>query len=376
MSTIAEEPVAKQAAPEGEPFLRVQGLVKLFGRVRAVDGVSFDAQPGEFLTLLGPSGCGKSTTLRMIAGLERPEAGEVRLGGKLVTSAHQQVYTPPEKRGMGMVFQSYAIWPHMTVFENVAFPLRLKRTPNAEVRTRVLEVLDMIGLAGFEERPAPLLSGGQQQRVALGRAVVSNPSVLLLDEPFSNLDARLREDMRLEMGQLQRRLGLTTIFVTHDQTEAMMLSDRIFVMNAGRVEQSGPPREVYEQPSSQFVMDFLGRVNHLRAQVIQQADGSRAARLLDADEVVVPIPPTEGLSDGQAVVLAFRSADVELSMGSGDGLGWRAVVDTVAYMGGREEYVLKCGQAEIRAERATQNLTPHTPVRVSVAPAHVRVWAA
>ena len=178
------------------------------------------------------------------------------------------------------------------------------------------------------------------------------------------------------MGHLQRRLGMTTIFVTHDQTEAMMLSDRIVVMNAGRVEQAGPPRDVYEQPASQFVMDFLGRVNHLRAQVIQQADGSRSARLLDADDVVVPIPPTEGLSDGQAVVLAFRSADVELSMGSGGGLGWPAVVDTVAYMGGREEYVLKCGQAEIRAERATQNLTPNTPVRVSVAPAHVRVWPA
>ena len=375
MATVMADETVAAGPAEAQPHIQVQGLTKTFNRVHAVDDVSFEVRTGEFLTLLGPSGCGKSTTLRLIAGLERPDAGEVRVDGRTVTSASQHLFVPPEKRGMGMVFQSYAIWPHMTVFENIAFPLRIKRVPGAEVRSRVQRVVELIGLTGMEERPAPLLSGGQQQRVALGRALVSNPSVLLLDEPFSNLDARLREDMRLEMGQLQRTLGVTTIFVTHDQTEAMMLSDRIFVMNAGRVEQAGAPREVYEHPASRFVMDFLGRVNHLRGEVVRLPDGSPGAKLVDAENAVIPIPPADGLTDGQAVILAFRSADVELSTVP-TAAGWPAVVDTVAYMGGREEYVLRSGGAEIKAERATQNLAPKTPVRVSVAPAHIRVWSA
>jgi iron(III) transport system ATP-binding protein len=313
--------------------------------------------------------------LRLIAGLERPDDGEVQVDGKLVTSARKRVFVPPEKRGMGMVFQSYAIWPHMTVFENIAFPLRLKRVPNGQVRSRVAEVLDLIGLAGLEQRPAPLLSGGQQQRVALGRAVVSNPSVLLLDEPFSNLDARLREDMRFEMGQLQRRLGVTAIFVTHDQTEAMMLSDRILVMNAGRIEQVGAPREVYERPASRFVMDFLGRVNHLPCRVVRLPDGMLGGQLLDAADAVVPLPPSDGWGEGDHVIVAFRSADVEVS-GAPGARGWPAKVETVAYMGGREEYLLRSGGAEIRAEQSTQNLQPGTAVRVNVPTTHIRVWPA
>jgi iron(III) transport system ATP-binding protein len=273
---------------------------------------------------------------------------------------------------MGMVFQSYAIWPHMTVFENIAFPMRVRRAPAAEIKARVAQVLDIIGLSGLANRPAPDLSGGQQQRVALGRALVANPMLLLLDEPFSNLDARLREGMRVEMGQLQRRLGLTTIFVTHDQTEAMMLSDRIFVMNAGVVEQSGTPREVYEQPASRFVMDFLGRINYLAAQVIRLNSSDLGARLGDGTEVGVAIP--DGLTEGHPVTLAFRSADVDLGLHV-DGTGWRGVVQTVAYLGGREEYVLKMPDgAEIKAERATQNLTPGTQVQVHVPPGKIRAW--
>jgi ABC-type Fe3+/spermidine/putrescine transport system ATPase subunit len=202
---------------------------------------------------------------------------------------------------------------------------------------------------------------------------VSDPTLLLLDEPFSNLDARLREGMRVEMGELQRRLGLTTIFVTHDQTEAMMLSDRIFVMNGGRVEQAGTPREVYEHPASRFVMDFLGRINYLRAHVARLTNGRPGVRLADGAEVALVVP--DGVAEGSAVTLAFRSADVELSM-SVDGTGWAGVVQTVAYMGGREEYVLKmAGSDEIKAERATENLTLGTPVRVSVPPHKIRVWA-
>jgi iron(III) transport system ATP-binding protein len=353
--------------------MRVNGLKKTFGKVHAVDGVSFDVKRGEFLTLLGPSGCGKSTTLRLIAGLERPDEGEIQVDGRVVTSPRSGVFVAPEKRGMGMVFQSYAIWPHMTVFENIAFPMRVRHAPAAEVNARVNQVLDIIGLSGMANRPAPDLSGGQQQRVALGRALVANPTLLLLDEPFSNLDARLREGMRVEMGELQRRLGLTTIFVTHDQTEAMMLSDRIFVMNAGGVEQSGTPREVYEQPASRFVMDFLGRINYLAAQVVRLGSGEHAARLSDGTQVAVAIP--DGLTEGQAVTLAFRSADVDLGLRL-DGFGWRGVVRRVAYLGGREEYVLEMTDgAEIKAERATQNLTPGTHVEVHVPPRKIRAWA-
>ena len=363
---------ARTTTDSGSAYMRVDGLKKTFGKVRAVDGVSFDVKRGEFLTLLGPSGCGKSTTLRLIAGLERPDEGEIQVNGRVVTSPRAGVFVSPEKRGMGMVFQSYAIWPHMTVFENIAFPLRVRHAPAAEVKARVSQVLDVIGLSGLANRPAPDLSGGQQQRVALGRALVSDPTLLLLDEPFSNLDARLREGMRVEMGQLQRRLGLTTIFVTHDQTEAMMLSDRIFVMNAGVVEQSGTPREVYEQPASRFVMDFLGRINYLAGQVARLDSGEVGARLSDATQVAVAIPG--GLTEEHSVTLAFRSADVDLGLAL-DGTGWPGVVHSVAYLGGREEYVLKMADgAEIKAERATQNLTPGTHVEVHVAPGKIRAW--
>jgi ABC-type Fe3+/spermidine/putrescine transport system ATPase subunit len=355
--------------------LEVHNLSKTFGQVRAVDDISFDVRQGEFLTFLGPSGCGKSTTLRLIAGLERPDSGQIRVEGRLVSSPAERVFVAPEKRGMGMVFQSYAVWPHMTVFENVAFPLRVRRIPSAEVTRRVNQVLEIIGLSGMADRPSPLLSGGQQQRVALGRALVSDPRLLLLDEPFSNLDARLREGMRVEMGQLQRRLGLTTVFVTHDQTEAMMLSDRIFVMNAGRVEQSGTPREVYENPASRFVMDFLGRINYLAARLATVNEHVTA--ILDDGRTVIPVSVPADLSEGQPITLAFRSADVELSPLS-TGIGWPGTVESVAYLGGREEYVIKLDntQADVKAERSTQNLAPGTRVEVHVAPNQIRIWPA
>jgi iron(III) transport system ATP-binding protein len=311
----------------------------------------------------------------LIAGLERPDSGQISVDGRVVTSPQRGVFIPPEKRGMGMVFQSYAVWPHMTVFENIAFPLRVRRAPAAEIRKRVYQVLETLGLSGMADRPSPLLSGGQQQRVALGRALVSNPTLLLLDEPFSNLDARLREGMRLEMGQLQRRLGLTTIFVTHDQTEAMMLSDRIFVMNAGRVEQTGTPRQVYEQPASRFVMDFLGRINYAAAHAVRLPTGQLAAMLADAPAPLAVALP-EHVREGQPVSLAFRSADVQVTPGT-MGSGWAGTVHAVAYLGGREEYVIRLDTsgAEVKAEGASQSLSPGTPVRVDVPVNQIRVWA-
>src|SRR5262245_8658147 len=213
---------------------------------------------------------------------------------------------------MGMVFQTYAIWPHMTVFENIAFPLRAKRLPAAEIRERVMAILTTIGLDGFQDRPAPRLSGGQQQRVALGRALVADPEVLLLDEPFSNLDARLREGMRFELKELQARVGVTTLFVTHDQAEAMILSDRVLVMNGGRVAQDGTPRQIYEQPSSRFVMDFLGQVDHVSARVARGPGGTYVARPTGLDGTEVPLPDDQEWEEGMDAVLAFRSAHVEL----------------------------------------------------------------
>jgi ABC-type Fe3+/spermidine/putrescine transport system ATPase subunit len=247
--------------------LRLEAVTKLFGVTRAVDGVSLEVQRGHVFTLLGPSGCGKTTTLRMIAGLERPDEGRIVFAGKTVADAATNAFVPPHKRNLGMVFQSYAIWPHMTVFDNVAYPLRLRHLPKQQIQQKVERVLDLVGMAGFASRPAPDLSGGQQQRVALCRALVYEPDLLLLDEPFSNLDARLRLQMRVEVRLLQQRLGITVLFVTHDQVEALSMSDQIAVLNQGHVEQVGLPSELYDRPASTFVRDFLGQTISLPGNV-------------------------------------------------------------------------------------------------------------
>ena len=248
--------------------VRVQGITKRYDKVVAVDNVTFDVEQGELLTLLGPSGCGKTTTMRAIAGLEKIQSGEIYLGERLVSSVSREVHVTPEKRDVGMVFQSYAIWPHMNVFENVAYPLRYRKVEKSEMRRRVREVLQLVEMDAFEDRLATRLSGGQQQRVALARAIVMQPSVLLLDEPLSNLDAKLRGQMRTEIKRLQQRTGLTTIYVTHDQAEAMSLSDRLIVMNRGVIEQVGSPGEVYERPQSEFVADFVGAINFIRGEIV------------------------------------------------------------------------------------------------------------
>ena len=240
------------------PFLGLAHISKLFGSFRAVDDLSLDIVEGEVFALLGPSGCGKSTTLRQIAGLDTPDIGTIRLRDSVLFSAADDVFVPPQKRNMGMVFQSYAIWPHLTVAETVAYPLRLRNVPRAEADAAVHAILDQVGLGGLADRPSTTLSGGQQQRVALARALVYKPDVLLLDEPFSNLDVKLREQMRVELKQLQRQVGVTVILVTHDQSEALSLADRIAVMNTGKVEQVGDPVDLYENPVSPFVRDFVG----------------------------------------------------------------------------------------------------------------------
>lgn len=261
--------------------LRLEGVGKAFGATWAVRDLTLTVAHGEFLTLLGPSGCGKTTTLRIVAGFVQPTAGRVVLNGRVLTSAADGTSVPPERRGMGMVFQSYAVWPHMTAFQNVAYPLRLRGLAQEEVTRRVRRALELVHLVPFAERYPHELSGGQQQRIALARALVAEPDVLLLDEPLSNLDARLREEMRFEIRDLVERLGITVLYVTHDQTEALSLSDRIAVMQEGRIVQVGTPQEVYERPVDPFVATFLGAANFLPGEVVGRENGAVRVRLLD-----------------------------------------------------------------------------------------------
>jgi ABC-type Fe3+/spermidine/putrescine transport system ATPase subunit len=272
--------------------IEVRDLVVRYGGVVAVRGVTFAVGAGEHLTLLGPSGCGKTTTLRAIAGLERPAAGEIRIGGNPVFSSSPRVNVPAERRGLSMVFQSYAIWPHMSVFDNVAYGLRVRRIGEAEVTARVREALDLVQLGELGGRSAARLSGGQQQRVALARAFVFSPAVLLFDEPLSNLDAKLRAEMRVELKELQRRLDVTSVYVTHDLEEALAISDRIVVMRDGVIEQVGTPGEIYDRPRNTFVADFVGSANLIRG---------RRRPDLERDGLVVIQTPGGALVHGTAL---------------------------------------------------------------------------
>jgi iron(III) transport system ATP-binding protein len=288
--------------------IRLDHVVKRFGELAAVDDVTLEIADREFVTLLGPSGCGKTTLLRLIAGFVAPDAGTVRVDGRVLSTPSAVV--PPERRGMGMVFQNYAIWPHKTVFENVAFGLEVRKVGRAEARTRVAKVLEAVNLTGFERRYPSQLSGGQQQRVALARSLVVEPSILLLDEPLSNLDAKLRERMRWELKDLQRRTGITFVYVTHDQSEAMALSDRIAVMHQGRLQQCGPPREVYARPANRTVADFMGLVNLLSGRIARVA-GDDGAVTLGGATLGLALPP--GAREGQAVQVAVRPENIRLA---------------------------------------------------------------
>jgi len=358
-------------------YLELRDVVKRFGRVTAVDHVSFNVRQGEVLTLLGPSGCGKTTTLRMVAGFERPDAGEIEIQSRLVSSSARRLNVAPEKRGLGMVFQSYAVWPHMSVFDNVAYPLTLRRVPRAEVKERVEQTLELVGLSGLAHRPSLLLSGGQQQRVALARALVYSPSILLLDEPLSNLDAKLRNQMRIELKRLQERVSVTVLFVTHDQIEAMSLSTRLAVMNQGRIEQIGSPQEVYERPSTPFVEDFLGRVVRFHGTIV---DRSWKGLLVELDSVGarVTVEADDSLAPGQRVLVAIRPEDLDLSRrgeGSGDH-SIRCAVERLLYLGSECEVLLRAGSElfTLTVPRARSADVGQT-VDLSLPPEHLRVWA-
>ncbi|MGH7829262.1 MAG: ABC transporter ATP-binding protein [Candidatus Binatia bacterium] len=293
-------------------MIRVTSLRKSFvaqqGTVRALQGIDLDVREGEFCVLLGPSGCGKTTTLRCVAGLERPDEGEIEIGGTVVSSPAKRIYVPTEKRDIGMVFQSYAIWPHMSVFQNVAFPLTqgYRRVARNLVGEKVTHALKLVQLDGLGDRPATDLSGGQQQRVAMARALVTEPKILLMDEPLSNLDARLREQMRVELKKITRSIGVTALYVTHDQAEALSLGDKVCVMNEGELLQVGAPRDVYAHPKDLFVAKFVGEMNLIKATVVNGGQvhsplGKIACRLPD------------GSSSGREVTLAIRPEHLMLA---------------------------------------------------------------
>jgi iron(III) transport system ATP-binding protein len=318
--------------------------------IRAAHEVSFEVPQGKLFTLLGPSGCGKTTTLRSIAGLERPRAGEIVVGGSVVFSSTRGVFVPPNRRGLGMVFQSYAIWPHMTVFDNAAFPLQVsrKKLPRKEIERRVLRVLKVVALDEMAEREATKLSGGQQQRLALARALVMEPPLLLLDEPLSNLDAKLRERMRFELKRLQRELGITTVYVTHDQSEALALSHSIAVMNAGRIEQLGSPREVYERPRNQFVADFIGTTNFIKGDV-SAADGAGFYRIR-SEIGELKARGVDSLKAGEEVVLSIRPEDIELSESRRDGENvYPATVDQKVFLGEFVDFQVMIGRRSVQS---------------------------
>jgi len=323
--------------------IAVRGLWKEFDGVTAVADVSFGVGEREFFTLLGPSGCGKSTTLRCVAGLELPTRGEIVIGGRVVSAPSAGVFVPPERRAIGMVFQNYAVWPHMTVFDNVAYPLRLQKMDGAAVARSVGQILEVVALTGLERRYPAQLSGGQQQRVALARALVRRPAVLLLDEPLSNLDAKLREQMRFELKELQRRIAVPILYVTHDQAEAMAMSDRVAVMNAGRIVQVGGPLEIYARPADRFVADFIGLMNFIPGEVRRVEDGRVLVRALGGEVWVSATAPPTG-----AVIMAVRPEDI--------GLGTGPLSGTVAvrnFMGNFVDYKVRAGGHILRVQSPT-----------------------
>jgi len=334
-------------------MIKVVNLAKVFkearGEVKAVDHISFEVAEGQLFTLLGPSGCGKTTTLRCIAGLETPTEGEISIGNQLVFSGPKRAFVPASKRNIGMVFQSYAIWPHMTVFQNVFYPLRSKNFPRSEARERALEALRAVGILDLKDRPAPKLSGGQQQRVALARAIAGDPKILLLDEPLSNLDARLRQEMRTEIRSLQRRFKITLLYVTHDQIEALTLSDLIGVMEAGRIVELDTPRNIYLRPKTRFTASFIGSTNVIPGEKKEETKDGKAV-------VKVPFGEIHHLVNddlaGQRKVLVFvrpENLQVSRSIPNVQENVWKGEVKEKIFFGDSIDCQISCNDFLLRA---------------------------
>lgn len=336
-------------------FIEISGLTKKFGAVEALKGIDISIEQKEFITFLGPSGCGKTTTLRILAGFVAPDGGSIKVGGEVLSRADWIV--PPEQRGMGMVFQNYAVWPHMTVYENVAFGLRYKKIDRSEQAARVGRALTSMGLEGLQSRYPAALSGGQQQRVALARSLVLEPSILLLDEPLSNLDAKLREQMRAELKNLQRRTGITFVYVTHDQAEAMALSDRIAVFRAGKLQQIGSPRDLYERPTNLFVADFMGLVNKLNGTVIERC-GDRVTIGIAGHRLVAMARHPSG-APGTPVSIAIRPESITFGEPPDEPANQlRGVITEATFLGNMIVYQIDIGGVTLRVQGGRRTVHP------------------
>ena len=352
--------------------IEVEDLVIRYGAVAAVGPVSFTVEPGEQLTLLGPSGCGKTTTLRAIAGLETPSEGSIRIGGQEVFSAAKGLNVPAERRELSMVFQSYAIWPHMTVFENVAYGLRVRRRPAAEIRERVGEALALVQMGAYADRSASQLSGGQQQRVALARACAFSPRVVLFDEPLSNLDAKLRGDMRIELRELQHRLGLTAVYVTHDLEEALAMSDRIVVMRAGQIEQNGTADEIYHTPRTAFVADFIGSSNLIRGRLRPELATDGLIALETAEGAIVHADPCGRAATADPCV-SVRTVHLQLSAGAPRDAPntWPVRINRAVFLGDLTQIHVAWGERELVIRQTAPPPCPEgQPATLSVDPRH------
>lgn len=327
-------------------ILKVENLNKNFGKVRAIQKVSFEAPEGKVLSLLGPSGCGKTTTLRCIAGFENPDDGKIYLDNRDITNI------PPEKRGIGMVFQNYALWPHMTVYGNLAFGLQIRKISKEEINKRVKRVLEIVQLSGYEDRFPRQLSGGQQQRIAMARALVFEPEIMLLDEPLSNLDAKLREEMRFEFTEMQKKLGITAVYVTHDQAEALVISDKIVILNQGKIIQSGTPKEIYAHPINKFVAGFIAVSSFMEGEIDSFIPEEKKIIIKTNDGLII-YGYNNNLSLGQKVAVAIRTnvikfvAEKELDLQEKINI-FRGKIIQASYLGNTIDYRIKVGRWEVR----------------------------
>jgi iron(III) transport system ATP-binding protein len=343
--------------------LIIEGLVKNFGKVRAVDNVSLTVKSGTLTTLLGPSGCGKTTTLNSIAGLDPIDEGIIRVGDFVLNDSKRGIALQPEERELGMVFQSYALWPHMKVYDNLAFGLKLKKVSDTETKRRIKETLELVGLAEMEQRYPFQLSGGQQQRVALARAVVAQPRLLLLDEPLSNLDAKVREQARFWLRDFQRRLGITTVYVTHDQAEALAISDMVAVMSNGTLLQYAPPHEIYDKPSSKFVADFIGVSSFLNGTVVERAGNTTRVKI-ETGEVLTSC---RAAPLGDKVSIAIRSERIRLVPVTEQAANTiPARIASGVYLGSKYQYLVETKAGSMRVE--TMDAAPGEQVRLAFAP--------
>ena len=324
-------------------IIRIEGIAKSYGSHQVHKDLSLSIVKGECFTLLGPSGCGKTVLLRLIAGFETPDAGRISIDNTVVSDPAAGIYIPPDSRGLGVVFQDYAVWPHMSVFENVAYPLKIAKRPKDEIRNRVMETVEMVGMTGLEKRLPSELSGGQQQRVALARALVANSSLMLLDEPLTNLDANLREEMRFEIKELQRKLNITVLYVTHDQEVALAISDRLAIMDdQGRIRQTGNPWEIFERPADPFIFNFMGIANFMP---VRRAGESY---LVGSGEQRIPWEAPQG--DAAEWVAGFRPSDVQIAP---QGPGLRGTIRRASFLGAMIDYLIEVDGAHLRTSIET-----------------------